>query len=156
VDRKMPPCTLGGQQVGCTSAVLAETEIVANGGARDPEAMQQHVVHKVLGRGFRERGVEGEHDGAVKPRAREQAQLGAIVGQAEQRLLWAKEAAWMRLEGQRRRWSAERARAGERCSDHSAVAAMYAIEIADGDDGAFEPGVGAAGPALNHERRIGG
>jgi hypothetical protein len=32
---------------------------------------------------------------------------------------------------------------------------MHAVEIADRDDGAFEAGVGATGPALNHERRIG-
>ena len=40
----------------------------------------------------------------------------------------------MRLEGQRRRRPAERPGARERGRDHGAVAAMHAVEIADGDD----------------------
>src|SRR5215470_19411857 len=110
--------------------------------------MEQDIVDEIVGRGLRQRGVEGQYDRAVEPGAGEQAQLGALVGQAEQRLLRAEEAARMRLEGERRGRSAERARARKRCSDHGTVPALHAVEIADGDDGALERGGGPPGPAL--------
>ena len=50
---------------------------------------------------------------------------------------------------------AECTRAAESRSDHGAVAAMHTVEIADGNDGAFEAGGVTAGPALYHERRVG-
>src|SRR5215471_14167914 len=50
----------------------------------------------------------------------------------------AKKTAGMRLEGERRRFPPERLGARQRRRDHGAVAAMHAVEIADGDDGAVE------------------
>ncbi len=96
---------------GVPARFLPKRKSIADGGARDAEPMQQDVVDEVLGRGLRQRGVEGQHDRAVEPGAGEQAQLGALVGQAEQRLLRPEEAARMRLEGQRRSRPAECTRA---------------------------------------------
>src|SRR5262245_66664763 len=44
----------------------------------------------------------------------------------------------MRLEGERRGFPPKRLGARQRCRDHGAMAAMHAVEIADGDDGAVE------------------
>ena len=84
----------------------------------------------------------------------QEAQLRALVGEAEQRLVRAEERARMRLEGQRRGRPAERLGARERGRDHGAVAAMHAVEIADGDDGAIERAVGGRF-ATNHDERLG-
>ena len=52
-----------------------------------PSRCSRMSLMKSSGRGLGERGVEREHDRAGEPGRREQPQLGALVGQAEQRLV---------------------------------------------------------------------
>ena len=96
--------------VGRAGAVGAEMEIEADRDAGDREPLDQDALDEFLGAERRQRRVEAQHDRAVEPGRRQQPQLVALVGQPEQRLLRAEEAARMRLEGQRRRRPAERAR----------------------------------------------
>ena len=114
--------------------MAAEAEIESDHGAGNSQPLKQDVLDEALCRRLRQRGVELEHDGAGKAGRREQAQLGGLVGEAEQRLLRPEEAARMGLEGEDRGGPAERLGAAVRRRDHGAVAAMHAIEIADGDD----------------------
>ena len=93
---------------------------------------------KSCGGKARQRRVEPQHDRAGEPGRGQEPQLRALVGEAEQRLVGPEEAARMRLEGERRGRPAERLGARARGRDHGAVAAMHAVEIADGDDGAVE------------------
>ena len=145
IDGEVPFPSGRGQQVRGAGAVVPEAEIEPHHGARDTQPVQQDVVDEALRRRLRQRRVEPQHDGARKPGRREQAQLGGLVGEAEQRLLRPQEAARMGLEGQRGGRPCERAGALARRRDHRPVAAMHAVEIADGDDRADE---------LRGERRL--
>ena len=89
----------------------------------------------------------------ASPGRGQEPQLGAFVREAEQRRVRAKERARMRLEGQRRGRPAERLGARQRGRDHRPVAAMHAVEIADGDDGAIERAVRGRF-ATNHDERL--
>ena len=59
------------------------------------------------------------------------------------------EGARMRLEGQRRRRPAQRLGAADGGADHGAVAAVHAVEIADGDDRAAQ---GVIGRDIAHDQ----
>ncbi len=113
-------------------------EIEADRHATDRELIDQNTADEVFRRESSQCRIEPQHDGAVEVGAGEQAQLGALVGEAEERRLGPEDAAWMRLESHRRRRPAERAGARKRRRDHGAVTAVHAVEIADGDDGAGE------------------
>ena len=113
-------------------------EIETDGRAADAEAADQNLFDEIPGRGGGERGVEFHYDGAMQPGRRQQAELVALAGKLEQRLLRLKEQPRMRREGQRRGLAAELARALERSADHGAVAAVHAVEIADRHHGAGE------------------
>ena len=102
------------------------------------EALHQHALDEFAGGKIGERGVEGQHDGAVEARAGEQPQLLALVAQPEQRIVGTEIAARMRLERERRGRHRQRARAGDGLADHRAMAAMHAVEIADRDHRALE------------------
>ena len=82
--------------------------------------------------------VEGHDDGAVEPGRRQQAQLVALAGELEQRVLRPQEKPRMRRESQRRGLAAERLGARQGRPDHRAVAAMHAVEIADRHHGAVQ------------------
>src|SRR5262249_20041675 len=97
------------------------------------------------------RRVEGEDDGAIETAAREQPQLGALVGQAEQRHLRPEEAARMRLEGERCGWPGECAGTLTRSVDQGAMTAIHAVEIADGNDRAGQRRGRRGRPAVNGE-----
>ena len=113
-------------------------EIEADRNAGDRQPLDQDARDEVLGRELGQRRVEPQHDGAVEPGRRQQPQLRPLVGQAEQRLVRPEEAARVRLEGERRGRPAERLGALQRSRDHGAVAAVHAVEIADGDHGAAQ------------------
>ncbi len=83
-------------------------------------------------------GVEGHDDGAVEPARRQQAQLVALAGELEQRVLRPQEQPRMRREGQGRGLAAERPGSLKRGADHGAVAAVHAVEIADRHHGAVQ------------------
>jgi hypothetical protein len=97
--------------------------------------------------------LTNQHDRAVEPGRGQKPQLRALVGEAEQRLVVAKKNAGMRLEGERRGSPPQRLGARQRGRDHGAVAAMHAVEIADGDDGAVERVVGGRF-APHHDERL--
>ena len=100
------------------------------------------------------RRVESQHDRAVEPGRGQQPQFGGLVGQPEQRLAGVEESARMRLEGQRRRRPAERRARALRRRDHGLMAAMDAIEIADGDDRAAQRFDGAPGAPSRTTRKV--
>jgi len=102
-------------------------------GAANGKVVYQDALDEIVRAQFRQACVEGKYDRAVEASRREQPQLGGLVGEAEQRLLRIKERAWMRLEGERGRWLAECAGPRLRGRDHCFMAAMHAVEIADGD-----------------------
>ena len=129
-------------------------EIEADHGAGDGEPLDQDALDEILGAERRQRGVEGQHDRAVEPGRRQQPQLVALVGEPEQRLVGPEEAARMRLEGQRRRRPAQRRGALARGRDHRPVAAMHAVEIADGDHRAAQRVAGRCLP-VGHGKRMG-
>src|SRR5215468_1327966 len=142
VDGEAELCALRREIIGRSRAIEAEMKIKADGDAGDGKAPDQNARNEVLRGKACERRAETQHDRAAEPGRGQKPQLRALVGQPEQRLLGAKERAGMRLEGQRRRFAPERFGARQRRRDHGAVAAMYAVEIADGDDGAVERVVG--------------
>ncbi len=129
----------------------AEVEVEADHGAGDGKALDQDAVDEFLRRKAGQRRVEGEHDRAVEPGRGQKPQFGGLVGQPEQRLAGIEEGARMRLEGQRRRRPAQRPGLVQRRADHGAMAAMHAIEIADGDDGATQ---GVIGRAVAHDGEV--
>ena len=121
-----------------TLPVLAEMEVEPDRHAGGTEAVHQDAADEILRRQARERGVEGQDHGAVEAGGGEQAQLVALVGEPEQRHVRPKKCARMRLEGERRRRGAQVARARHRRRDDGAMAAMHAVEIADGEHRALE------------------
>jgi hypothetical protein len=153
VDRKAALCALRREVIGRPRAIEAEMKIKADGDAGDRKAADQNARNEVLRGKACERGVEAQHDRAAEPGRGQKPQLRALVGQPEQRLLGAKENAGMRLEGQRCRFPPEGFGARERRRDHGAVAAMHAVEIADGDDGAVERVVRGRF-AADHDERL--
>ena len=117
-------------------------EIKADHGAADVEAPDQDAADEFFRRQARQRRVEGQDDRPVEPGRSQQPQFGALVGQAEQRLGGIEEGARMRLESQHGRRLAEALGAIQRGGNHRLVAAMDAVEIAHGDDGAAQRAVG--------------
>ena len=136
--------------------VLAEMEVEADHGAGDGEAVDQNALDEVLGAEPRQRRVEGEHDRAVEPGRGQQPELGGLRGEVERGLVRAEERARMRLEGEHRRRPVRRLGALHRRADHRAVAAMHAVEIADGDHRPDQPvEAGQSGPRRARRRRDG-
>ena len=117
-------------------------KIKADRRAAHGEPLDQDPFDELLGGEAGKRRVEGEHDRAVEAGRGEEPQLAGLVGQAEQRLVRIEEGARMRLEGQRRRRPAQRLGAANGGADHGAVAAVHAVEIADGDDRAAQGVIG--------------
>ncbi len=151
VDGEAVLLALGFEEIRRAGAVHAEMEVEADHGAGDGKALDQDALDKTFRRKAGQRRVEGEHDRAVEPGRGQKPQFGRLVGQPEQRLAGIEEGARMRLEGQRRRRPAQRPGPIQRCADHGAVAAMHAVEIADGDHGATQ---GVIGRAVAHDEEI--
>ena len=126
-------------------------EIEADHRAADAKALDQDAGDEFLRGQFGERGVEGEHDRAVEPGCRKQPQLGRLVGQPEQLFARIEEHPRMRLEGQYRGRPVQLHRAPLRGRDHGLVAAMHAVEIADGDDRAAQRGIARA---VAHDAKV--
>ena len=113
-------------------------KIEADGDAGHGKARHQNACNEVVRGEPRQRRVEVQHDRAAQSGRGEKPQLRALVGEAEQRRRGLEETARMRLEGERGRRPGKRLGARQRCPDHGAMAAMHAVEITDGDDGAVE------------------
>ena len=106
--RSRAPRAFGGEQVGRAGAVACRSGSRSRPPRRRCRAGASRMsLTKSSGAGSASAASNVQHDGAGEPGGREQAQLGALVGEPEQRLLRPEEAARMRLEGQRRRRPAE-------------------------------------------------
>ena len=153
IDREALPGALRREKIGGARAIEAEMKIEADCDAGHGKPPDQNAGDEVVRGKTRQRLVEPQHDRAVEPGRGQEAELGALVREAEQRLVRAEDAAGMRLEGERRGRPAERPGARERCRDHGAVATMDAVEIADGDHGTIERAVRGGFP-VDHGERI--
>ena len=117
-------------------------KIKADDDTADGEPPDQNAGDEILRGEARQRGVERQHHGAIEAVRSKQPQFGGLVGQPEQRLARVEEVARMRLEGQDPCRLAEAPGARDRRRDHGPVAAVDAIEIAHGEDGAAERAIG--------------
>ncbi len=148
VDGKATPAAFGGKKLRRAGSAHAEVEVKPDHGAAHREPLDQDAADEV-GRGqMGQRSVEGKHDRAVESGRRQQPQFGGLVGQPEQRLAGIEESARMRLESQRRGRLAQSLGAAARNRNHRLVAAMHAIEIADGDD---RPAQAVTGRVVAHD-----
>jgi hypothetical protein len=120
---------------------MPEMEIEADGRAADAELPNQNARDEVLGAQGGESLVEGEHQCAVEPGHGEQAQFRAGIRETKHRVGRAQYIARVRLEGHGDGRAPERRRARDRRIDHCAMAAMYAVEIADRRDRPRERGL---------------
>ena len=139
IDRKAVVGALRHQEIRRAAPRLAEMEVEADHRAADGEPVHQDAFDKLLGAEAGQRGVEIEQDCAVEPGRGEQPELGDLGREVERRLVRAEEGPRMRLEGQHRRRPVRRLGAPHRHGDHRAVAAMDAVEVADGDDRPVQP-----------------
>ncbi len=105
---------------------------------RTAKRLDQDAANELLGGEVGERRIEGEHDRAVEPGRGQEPQFGRLVGEPEQLFVRMEEGARMRLEGERRGRAAEPVGALQRGGDDDPVAAMHAVEIADGNDRAAQ------------------
>ena len=126
-------------------------KVKADHRAAHGKAFDQNALHKFFRGQLGERRIEGEDDRTIEPGAGQQPQLIRLVGQPEQLFLRIEEGARMRLEGQRRGRLSQNSGAIERGSDDGAMAAMHAVEIADGDDCAAQATVA---PAVAHDEEV--
>src|SRR5579872_1315347 len=127
------PAALRLQEIRRTGAVGAEMKIKTDRGPADGEAVDKNARDEILSGEFGKLGVKVQHDRTVEAGSGEQAQFGGFGREPEQRFVGMKESARMRFEGERGRGLAEPTRPRQRGSDHCLVAAMHAVEIADGD-----------------------
>ncbi len=134
VDGKAAPFALRGEKVRRTGAVGAEMKVKADGRSAHGETLDQDAPDEIFRGKVCQRLVERKHNGAVQPGGSEQAQFGRRVGQPEQRFGGMEEGSRVRLEGQRRGRPAKRLGPLPRRRDHRLMAAVHAVEIADGDD----------------------
>src|SRR5437016_10075044 len=128
-------------------------EVEADGYTADGKAREQDVRDEFLRGKTGQPGVEGQHNRAVKPAPGEQSQFCPLIREPEQRLVRAKDAAGMRLEGERGRGPVECSRTLECGGNHRAMAAMHSVEISDCDDGAAQRRIRSSFAPDDDERR---
>ena len=113
-------------------------EVETCDGMRHAEPAVEDAGDEILGAVLREGLAERLFDNCVEAHQVEKTRLHRRRGQAEHRVGGAEDGARMRLEGQRERRTAVPARLVERLLQNRPVAAMHAVEIADGDDTAAQ------------------
>ena len=123
------------EQTRVAAPLVAEGEIVPDHGVADGEAAHQNLAHEGFGAELGKRLVEGEHDELFDPQRLDEAHLDAERREPEGRQLRTEEAARVRLEGKHGKGCGERARDFSGLGDDRLMAAMNAVEIADGDHG---------------------
>ena len=142
VDGKAELAALRRKEIRRAGAVLAEMKVEADHGPADAEPPDQNIADELIRGQARQSCVKGQDDRTIEPGRGEQPQLGVLVGQAKQRLAGMEEGPRMRLEGQHRGRLAEATGAILRSRDHRLMAAMDAVEVAHGDDGAVQRAIG--------------
>ena len=110
----------------------AEAEIVADLDPARAQPALQDAHDEILGRGFRKVVVETTDLHAVDAGSTQQFELFAQRSQARGRLIRGEELARMRLEGHHARGQPAPLRGVEQPHEHRLMAAMNAVEIADG------------------------
>ena len=121
------------QELRRAAARLAEMKIVARHGGGEAEPADQHIADEILGAAIGERAVEGQDQRAVKPERSGKRRLQRRRRQPVERPA-GKEGARMRLEGQHDAGDIAPLRLRPRRRQHRLMAAMHAVEIADGHD----------------------
>ncbi len=119
---------------------MAEGEVVAAHHVMGRQSIDDHVMNEGFRRHPREGAVEAQHDQMIDAQGRDLARLGTQRGQAERRHVRLEDVARVRLEGHDRPRPAGRVGDAAGFADDRLMAAVHAIEIADGDNGA--PGLG--------------
>jgi hypothetical protein len=96
----------------------------------------QEVAHEGAGRGLGELGGETDHQHHRDPHLFEQRLLLAQGGDRRRRLLGAQHRQRMWIEGDHHGGHLQLAGALHRAVEHGALAAVHAVEVADGGDAA--------------------
>ena len=120
---------------GAALAALAEVEVIARDHMGDAQPLHQVADDEVFRAEFGQRPVEGQHRHEGGAQRRDQPRLQRLRRQAEHRLVRLEIAARVRLEADDAPGPSEPPGFG-RGSQQRLVAAVHAVEIADGDDGA--------------------
>ena len=187
LEEKVPPsCATGattstpkpecaperGELLGGAGAALAIGEVVADHDMGGAEPLRHHFGGEGLGAQRRQLPVEGDDEGLVEAERSEQLELERQRRQAEERLIGREEVARMRLEHDGARAPAFSVGDPFRLEQNRLMAAMDAVEIADGEGGTLErarhvlPGADnvhhasfalallARGPAVDHHQRL--
>ena len=127
----------GGEQIGRAAlAVLAEMEIEAGHDMTGADPVQDNRTNEVVGRPAGEFAVEGIFEHGVEAEDLQQPGLQRRGRQTEHGLVRAEDAARVRLEGQYQRGNALAGGDLQRPRQHGLMAAMYPVEIPDGNDAA--------------------
>jgi hypothetical protein len=120
------------QQGEIAAARLAEAEVVADDQVPHRKAAHQDLLDELLARQRSQLAVEAADMHAIDAGLGQQFDLVAQAGQPRRRLLGGEQFARMRLEGEHRRRQGEFARLGRQFGKQGTMAAMHAIEVADG------------------------
>ena len=120
---------------------MAEEKIVADDGTRDGKVIHQNGFDERIRTHLREPRVEGEYAHRIKAHTLKQPQFFTQRCQPEVRLGGHEKFAWMGLEHDDAGGFGMGARRCDRALDQGLMAAVHAVEIADGDDSAARSGV---------------
>src|SRR5690606_15051345 len=116
-----------------STTALPEEEVVSDHNMADVQGPDQHLLDKLRGRKPRQIGIERQHDGEIEPEALDQAQLLLKRRQPEVRLIRAEELPRVRLENHDPGRLPGCATPLQCFKQKRLMAAMHAIEIADGE-----------------------
>jgi hypothetical protein len=133
----VPPASVQ-QEVRRALAPASEMEVVAHHRASDSEAAHQNVGDELLGRQLRQFRAEREHNHPVEAQPGKRAGLGGFRGEAMHHRPAREEIGRVRLECQHGAGAAEVAGDSRGAGRNRLVAAVHAVEIADGHHCALE------------------
>jgi hypothetical protein len=135
-DREAVLCAIGLHQLGAAGAAPAERDVEADGHVLHGEAADQHLLDELAVAEAGHLEVERQQVQQVHAQGLQRAGLLGMGHQLEGRLAGAEQPARVRVEGDH----AQRQLVGQRgfrgLGDHLLVAAMHAVEIAQGHAGA--------------------
>ena len=112
--------------------MMAEAEVRSLMHLRDVDGANHDLARKLAGRLATERFGERKHKRGVDTRVRQQFQLALQWRNQRPRLLGAEDTRRMRVEGDGQGESSQKPRARDHLRNHSLMAKMHAVEVADG------------------------